>query len=245
MSGTSLGTITEIPVPFLEGVPSLSSLLGVGPDNAGSLARMASISSFRAGDVIAASGTGRPFYGILARGAARSCIITPSGRRYTTGLTLRGQLIPPVRRPADHGIRTVEATLHTTLYSFPAEHIDQFLRQDGEAASAFRHLLAEAIDNSGTWMTLLGRKTVGEKLAAFLLLLTDGLSSRAESDGLVEIPLSRSQIAEFLGITIESVSRGLTALKQSGIIRFWDMRTIEVLRPRHLAELAGDTAPAG
>ena len=244
MSVTSLGTIADLPVPFADRGYALSSLLSCGPDEAARLARMGYISSYRAGDIIATSKSGMPFYAIVQCGAARSCFITPSGRRYTTGLTLRGQIIPPVRQPVDHALRTVEATLNTTLYSFPAERIDQLLRKDGRAASAFRKLLAQAIDNSGNWVTLLGRKTVGEKIAAFLLLLAESMSNGAEQDGLVEIPLSRSQIAEFLGITIESVSRGLSSLKQEGIIRFWDMRNIEVLRPRYLAELAGDTAPA-
>ena len=116
--------------------------------------------------------------------------------------------------------------------------------------TAFRQLLSQTIESNGDWVALLGRRTVGERMAAFLVLLMEH-AAEWEPQGdrtRIEIPLSRSHMADFLGVSSESVSRGLTSLKQARIIRFWSMRDIEVLQPQRLLELAGEhetTPPLG
>ncbi len=107
--------------------------------------------------------------------------------------------------------------------------------------SLLERTLAE-LDNTRNWMMLLGRKTAEEKVASFLLhiiarLKRDGCAGRAGSDT-YELPLTRGQIADVLGLTIETVSRQMTKLKTSNVIALPNSRQVTILNPAELERLA-------
>ena len=84
-------------------------------------------------------------------------------------------------------------------------------------------------------MLLLGRKNAVERVAAFLLEMHRRLSPA----GVIALPMYRRDIADYLGLTIETVSRSLSALQKKGFLKFPDQtqRAIVVLNPAGLAEL--------
>ena len=65
-------------------------------------------------------------------------------------------------------------------------------------------------------MMLLGRKTAAERIASFLLEMAGRVQQRRR--GLIELPMSRTDMADYLGLTIETVCRGLTRLRRNGTI---------------------------
>jgi CRP/FNR family transcriptional regulator, anaerobic regulatory protein len=85
-------------------------------------------------------------------------------------------------------------------------------------------------------MLLLGRKAATEKVASFLLLMAD----QQGGDGVeaVGVPMTRSDIADYLGLTIETVSRTLSKLKQGGLIALPTPARIEIRDHDRLEELA-------
>ena len=87
----------------------------------------------------------------------------------------------------------------------------------------------------------LGRKSAGEKVASFLFLIATHSNPAADGGGRAEfrLPLSRADIADFLGLTIETVSRQLTRLKNSGIIDIERLRNVTVPDLRRLEEMCG------
>ncbi len=105
---------------------------------------------------------------------------------------------------------------------------------DGFEHRLFQNTLDE-LDSAREWMLLLGRKSAGEKVASFLLMV----SRRMESIGCkgsedpdrprFNLPLSRAEIADFLGLTIETVSRQISRLKVDKIIALEGNRTISIL----------------
>jgi CRP-like cAMP-binding protein len=197
MSVASLDIQGLIPLPFGGNGLGLTFFPGCDPSEAVRLERVSFIASFHDGDIIARSNIDRPFYGFVERGAARSYFTTPIGRQYTTGLTLRGQLIPPVSLAAGKTTRTVEATLDTLLYSVPAEQIHQMLRGSEKMGTAFRQLLSQTIESNGDWVALLGRRTVGERIAAFLVLLMEHAADR-KPQGDIEV-LHPQRLLELAG----------------------------------------------
>jgi CRP/FNR family transcriptional regulator len=96
------------------------------------------------------------------------------------------------------------------------------------------------LDEAREWMVTLGRKTAAEKVASFLLLIATHLDPEAEGDSRrFDLPLSRADIADFLGLTIETVSRQLSRLKSDGIISIVANRHIEVPRLSKLKASCG------
>jgi CRP/FNR family transcriptional regulator len=83
-----------------------------------------------------------------------------------------------------------------------------------------------------------------ERLASFLVNLS-GQARRAGGDGrLLALPMTRAEIADYLGLTTETVSRNTTRLKTRGVIRLLSMHSLSIERPRELLHLAGLDAEA-
>ena len=85
---------------------------------------------------------------------------------------------------------------------------------------------------------MLGRKSAVEKVASFLCVLTERMSTEAGPRNQALLPMSRSDIADFLGLTTETVSRTLSQLRKSGIIAINNVHTVVILRPQALFSLS-------
>ena len=105
----------------------------------------------------------------------------------------------------------------------------------------FEQALRE-LDEAREWMLTLGRKNAGEKVASFLLLIArniDPADDMRSGELAFDLPLSRSDIADFLGLTIETVSRELTKLRSGGIISIEHNRHVVVGNVARLAARSG------
>lgn len=108
--------------------------------------------------------------------------------------------------------------------------------------SLLERTMAE-LDRTREWMLLLGRKSAEEKVASFLLNITDrlkpeGCAGTDEREQTYVLPLTRGQIADVLGLTIETVSRQMTRLKTAGIIALPSTREVTILKPKQLQVMA-------
>jgi CRP/FNR family transcriptional regulator, anaerobic regulatory protein len=110
--------------------------------------------------------------------------------------------------------------------------LEEFPSLEKEILSRTSTELAAAQDQ----MLLLGRKTARERLASFLLRLAE---RRGEHDGPIELPMSRGDIADYLGLTIETVSRTFTSLRQAGLIELPAAHQLVICRPAELDRAAG------
>lgn len=152
----------------------------------------------------------------VALGTLKLYKLMPDGRRQITAFLFPGDFFGLA---VDGGYAyTAEALSPVVLCRFPRRKLDQVLE---DVPRIEKRLLGLAIDELAAaheQMLLLGRKTAKEKVASFLMML----SRRAERRGLaaspIALPMSRSDIADYLGLTIETVSRTLTQLKRDGVI---------------------------
>ena len=87
-------------------------------------------------------------------------------------------------------------------------------------------------------MLLLGRKTALERVSTFLIDLPTHDPARPGPPGNVHLPMTRAEIADYLGLTIETVSRIFTRLKTQGVIRLLSLTELRVERPDVLRALA-------
>lgn len=134
----------------------------------------------------------------------------------------------------------VEALTEAQICVFERKDFDRFARDHPRLEHKLLERTLTELDRSRRWMMLLGRMNAGQKVASFLLELTDRLGKAgAGGETLVILPLSRQQMADVLGLTIETVSRQLSRLRSAGLIDTPSRREIVLRDRRELEELAG------
>lgn len=138
-----------------------------------------------------------------------------------------------------------EAASDVEVCVFPSDAFEKLIEiYPGLQHRLFERTLDE-LDAAREWMLLLGRKTAEEKVASFLLLLArrSAIANCVDHDDMAirrfDLPLRRADMADYLGLTIETISRQLTRLKTAGIINLIGARTLEVPNVTHLAKAAG------
>ena len=170
---------------------------------------------------------------------------TEDGREQIVGVVYPSDFIGrPFGGASAHG---VTALTDAKVCVFSRRDFDAFAREH----PALEHKLLERtlgeLDRSRRWMLLLGRKSASEKMASFLLEMSERLSSARgcevefETPGArrLTLPFSRQQIADVLGLTIETVSRQFTRLKNEGIIDLPSRRDVVILDHEGLVAEAG------
>ncbi|WP_130586349.1 Crp/Fnr family transcriptional regulator [Qipengyuania flava] len=134
----------------------------------------------------------------------------------------------------------VEALTDAQICVFERKDFDRFARDHPRLEHKLLERTLTELDRSRRWMMLLGRMNAGQKVASFLLELTDRLGKAgAGGETFVTLPLSRQQMADVLGLTIETVSRQLSRLRSAGLIDTPSRREIVLRDRRELEELAG------
>ncbi len=157
-------------------------------------------------------------------GTVRSYKLLGDGRRQIDAFHLPGDLFG-IEAGAEHRF-SAEAVGDVTVRVFRWKGLGRLAFEDLDAAGRVMDAMARALGQARDHMLLLGRKCALEKVASFLL----GLVDRSREVGIVELPMSRTDIADHLGLTIETVSRTLTDLRRRGIIALPTTRRTIVLK---------------
>lgn len=173
----------------------------------------------------------------LTRGTVKLYKILSDGRRHVVGFAHPGDFLG-ISVDDEHAF-SAEALEDAQLCWFPRSRFDDFIAAHSPMRSELYRLAAHDLAAAQQQLVLLGRKTALERLATFLL----GLANRAEQvtgkpAALVRLPMSRSDIADFLGLTKETVSRVLSALRRQRVIRLQEVDKVEILDREALARLA-------
>ncbi|KRB18334.1 Crp/Fnr family transcriptional regulator [Mesorhizobium loti] len=138
---------------------------------------------------------------------------------------------------------TAEAATNVELCSFPRQTLERMMKEQPDLEHRVLEQKLRELDQARDWMVALGRKTAAEKIASFLLMIARNIDPAAGPEHRVtafDLPLSRAEIADFLGLTIETVSRQLTRLRGDNVIRIDNNRHIVVGDLARLAARSGD-----
>ncbi|RJT40403.1 Crp/Fnr family transcriptional regulator [Mesorhizobium waimense] len=135
-----------------------------------------------------------------------------------------------------------EAATSVSLCSFPKAAVERMMKESPELEHRlFKQTLIE-LDAAREWMVTLGRKTAPEKVASFLLTIArniDRTVDPAATSARFDLPLTRVDIADFLALRFETVSRQLTRLRADGIIRIENNRHVTVDNMSRLEQRCG------
>jgi CRP/FNR family transcriptional regulator len=179
---------------------------------------------------------------MVTHGALKLYTLLADGRRQITGFMFPGDFLG-VSVDEEYAF-TVEALEETELWWFSREAFDRFICEHPKVERELYRLAAHELAEAQRQMVLLGRKAAAERLASFFLSLLE----RAErASGVLEqafdLPMSRIDIADYLGLTKETVSRMLAHLRSRGLIRLQAQDRVEVLDRDGLRATAdGETA---
>jgi CRP/FNR family transcriptional regulator len=180
-------------------------------------------------------------YSNIISGVVKLTKMMADGRQQIVGLQFAPDFLGRPFR-SESGI-TADAATEVNVCSFPKAMLDQMIKDTPELEHRLLEQALKELDEARNWMLTLGRKTASEKVASFLYLIATHINPELETGtdaGAVsfELPLTRSDIADFLGLTIETVSRQMTKLRKDEVILIHNNRHVEVPNLARLAERA-------
>lgn len=166
-------------------------------------------------------------------GAVRSYKLLSDGRRQIGAFHLAGDIFG-LEIGTDHRF-TAEAIIDTTVRLMKRRSLELVAQNDVMVARNLLNMTTNNLRHAEDHMLLLGRKTSLERVAAFLM----EMDKRSTATGALALPMSRRDIADYLGLTLETVSRALSRLHDLGILGFIGntQRQIELLDRSKLADL--------
>lgn len=172
----------------------------------------------------------------VTSGCVRLSRLLADGRRQITGFLYAGDFVG-LSAEETHGF-TAEAVSASTLCRFRKAEYRHLMATKRELERALLAKAGDELAATQAQLVTLGRRTAIERLASFILQLPleDPLSDARP--GQVRMPMTRGEIADYLGLTIETVSRCFTRLKTEGSIRLIGLHELEIVRPQALRRLA-------
>lgn len=185
--------------------------------------------SYSAGQSVFFAGDPLEFVGSLVSGVASLTRTLPDGRVQMVGLLLPADFMGrPNRETIDCN---VVAETDLVLCCFRRRPFEKLIEQTPHVGQRLLEMTLDELDAAREWMLVLGRKTAREKIASLLYMIATRmvkLAPDAEPQVSFVLPITRETMANYLGLTIETVSRQMSALKKDGVISFNERRDIKI-----------------
>ena len=198
---------------------------------------------YQAGDLIFSDDQPLESYAAVKEGIVKLSKILPDGRQQTIGLGFPPDFIG--RTYKDKNTYFVSAVTDVKVCTFPRDLFNAYLKKNSTLEHRLFELTLNELDAARDWMLMLGQMSAIEKVATVILSFGEKMHNAKLLQGLpsdensFELPLTRAEISEFLGVTIETVSRQFSLLKKQGLINIRQQRYVDILDRDGLRVLAG------
>jgi CRP/FNR family transcriptional regulator, anaerobic regulatory protein len=214
------------------------------PDELSRLDQIKYYRSFEAGQTVVWAGDKMEFVASVVTGMATISRTMEDGRTQMVGLLFPSDF---VGRPGrDLAPFSVTAVTDIVMCCFRKKPFEDVLAQTPHLGERLLEMTLDELDAAREWMVVLGRKTAREKIASLLAIMaqrTDALALRKAAVGIAfDLMLTREAMADYLGLTLETVSRQMSALRGDGIITLQSKRQVLVPDMERLLETAGDSS---
>ena len=169
---------------------------------------------------------------VVTGGVLRTCRYLPDGHRQVTGFYFSGDVVgleAPMRRTS------AEAVSDVTLMRYDRLLLDSRDETIVSSQGSAHDVLLGALDAAEGRIELLGLRSASERVAGFLLRM-DG---QADIDGYIYLPMGRADIADYLALTVETVSRTLSMLGRRKFLAFRGPQRVKLLNREQLEDVAG------
>lgn len=190
---------------------------------------------YGAGDTVVFEGDEAGSVYSLTKGVLRLSKLLPDGRRQIAGFLFPGDFLG-ITLEEEHAF-TAEAVAPSTLCKFPRARFDSFVNDHPALERRLYAVAAHELAAARKQLVLLGRKTATERMASFLLML-EGHCTAGTGDQDIAFPMSRADIADYLGLRIETVSREISAMKCARVIQLTGRQSFRIIDRERLDQLA-------
>ncbi|PWE32271.1 transcriptional regulator [Maritimibacter sp. 55A14] len=202
---------------------------------------------FAPGRTIVWGGDEMDFVASVVDGIATLSHTMEDGRRQMVGLLLPSDFLGrPGRSVAPYD---VVAMSKITLCCFRRKPFEELLTSTPSIGQRLLEITLDELDAAREWMLILGRKTAREKIASLLAIIgrRDASLHMKVANGCIvyDLPLTREAMADYLGLTLETVSRQISALKRDGVIQIEGNRHVTVPDFQRLLVETGDDTDGG
>ncbi len=203
--------------------------------------------TYEAGQPVVWAGDQMDFVASVVSGIATLSQTLEDGRTQMVGLLLPSDFIGrPGRSIAPYDM-TSNSDL--TLCCFRRKPFEALMETTPHIGNRLLEMTLDELDAAREWMLILGRKTAREKIASLLTIIVQresALRQSAPHDGAqFDLPLTREAMADYLGLTLETVSRQMSALKRDGVIQLQGKRKIVIPDFEALMLETGDDSDGG
>lgn len=203
--------------------------------------------TYDAGTTVVWSGDRMDFVATVVTGIATLTQTMEDGRRQMVGLLLPSDFVGRPGRNRAH--YDVIATTELVMCCFRKKPFEEMMNRTPHVAQRLLQMTLDELDAAREWMLLLGRKTAREKIASLLAIIARRDASlhmkTAHGSLIFDLPLTREEMADYLGLTLETVSRQISALRRDGIIALEGKRRVTVPDFDCLLEESGDDNDGG
>lgn len=215
---------------------SLSICSAVDSEHLGRLAASRAHQNVAAGETFLNEGESASHFFNIVEGAVKVFKLMPDGRRQITGFLFAGDLLGLAFN--ESYTYSAEAITPVKICRFPRRQLERLLDEFPRMEKRLLVMASNELAAAQEQMMLLGRKTAHERIASFLLALARR-ELRYGRDGLsVQLPMTRTDIADYLGLTTETASRVFTSLRKRGFIEIENANSIRFADRNTLEELA-------
>jgi CRP/FNR family transcriptional regulator len=172
----------------------------------------------------------------VVEGTVKLYKLLPDGRRQITGFLFPGDFLGVALNKTY--AYSAEAVTKLRLCRFPRQRMETLLTELPNLERRLLEMAGNELVAAQDQMLLLGRKTARERLASFLLMVSRRAEARGRPASPIDLPMSRADIADYLGLTIETVSRTFTQLRKDGTIALPEQTRVEIASREALEEIA-------
>ena len=204
------------------------------------LGKMGRKQKVRQGQTLLWEGDGAPVVANVLTGVLKLVVSTADGREQIVGVVFPSDFIGrPFGKTSPY---SVTAMTDAEVCIFNRNGFDEFASSHPDLQQKLLRRTLDELDRARHWMMLLGRKSAAEKVASFLLEMAERLSGQGcngGARGAFELPFGRQQIADILGLTIETTSRQLTRMRAEGVLDLPSRREVVINDRAAMVVMAG------
>ncbi|MEL7114810.1 MAG: Crp/Fnr family transcriptional regulator [Pseudomonadota bacterium] len=226
-------------------IRNLSLCGALSDEEIGALNAISTRRKLSAGEIYAVEGDEAQTFANVVDGVAKLVRGMEDGREQIVGLLFPSDFmgrtfgeVRPARIPY-----TVEAATDLEICTFNSASFEAAVEEFPALERKLLQRTLNELDAARDWMLLLGRKSAGERVATFLHHIAKRCMASHCGDGGTQygfdLPLSRSDMADFIGLTIETVSRQISKLRKDGILVMDGTRRVASVDMERLSERAG------